>query len=234
VGRFARAHGGTIFLDEIGEMSVGLQVKLLRVLQDGSFEPVGSSTSIRVDVRTVAATNQDLAKAIREHRFREDLYYRLNVVPITVPPLRERPEDIPLLVEYFLDRAAQTCRSKIPRISPAALERLGEYSWPGNVRELENMIERLVILTDADEIGVEHLPMPLYPNRSPDFAGVPRLPAEGLPFSQTVNRFETHIILQALERTGWNKTRAAQLLGLNRTTLLEMIKKKNLEVERPR
>jgi two-component system NtrC family response regulator len=232
-GRFTCAHGGTIFLDEIGEMSLNLQVKLLRVLQDGTFEPVGSSITQRVDVRTLAATNQDLPRAIREHRFREDLYYRLNVVPITMPPLRERSDDIPLLIEYFLDRAAQGCGSKVPRISPAAMERLCAYGWPGNVRELENMIERLVILSDDDEIDVANLPVPLYASEPAGFNDSRmRVPPEGLPFSQTVNRFETHIILQALERTKWNKTRAAQLLGLNRTTLLEMIKKKGLEEQR--
>jgi transcriptional regulator with GAF, ATPase, and Fis domain len=228
-GRFALAHGGTIFLDEIGDMSPSLQVKLLRVLQERTFEPVGSSKSISVDVRVVAATNQDLQLAIREKRFREDLYYRLNVIPIEVPPLRERREDIPLLVQHFLKTMNAEKGRSVSGFSDACMERLLAFEWPGNVRELENLVERLVILRGEGEIGPEDLPPPFGSIRAPVRIDAPRLPGSGIPFNDAVDRFETDLILQALEATHWNKQRAAALLGLNRTTLLEKIKKKGLE-----
>jgi DNA-binding NtrC family response regulator len=228
-GRFSLAHGGTIFLDEIGDMSPNLQVKLLRVLQDRTFEPVGSSKTTSVNVRVVAATHQDLELAIKERRFREDLFYRLNVIPIEVPALRERREDIPLLVQHFLDVANQEQAKRIDGISPAALQQLVSYAWPGNVRELENLIERLVILKGEGEIGPEDLPPPVGHGAGPHVADVPPIPEGGLDFNDVVGRYETDLILQALEQTHWNKNRAAQLLGLNRTTLIEKIKKKGLE-----
>ncbi|MDJ0853478.1 MAG: sigma-54 dependent transcriptional regulator [Myxococcota bacterium] len=227
-GRFALANGGTIFLDEIGDMSPNLQVKLLRVLQDRTFEPVGSSKTVSVDVRVVAATNQDLEQAIREGRFREDLFYRLNVFPIQVPPLRERREDVPLLVEHFLERASEKKQLKAGGISPEAMELLCAYSWPGNVRELENLMERLVILSGEGRIEASHLPAALLRRETPTVS-VPQLPPTGLSFRDVVEDFETDLILQALEQTHWNKNQAARLLGLNRTTLLEKIKKKGLE-----
>jgi DNA-binding NtrC family response regulator len=228
-GRFSLAHGGTIFLDEIGDMSPNLQVKLLRVLQDRTFEPVGSSKTTSVNVRVVAATHEDLELAIKERRFREDLFYRLNVIPIEVPALRERREDIPLLVQHFLDVANQEQAKRIDGISPAALQQLVSYAWPGNVRELENLIERLVILKGEGEIGPEDLPPPIGHGAGPQVPDVPPIPDGGLDFNDVVGRYETDLILQALEQTHWNKNRAAQLLGLNRTTLLEKIKKKGLE-----
>ena len=228
-GRFAVAEGGTLFLDEIGDMSPNLQVKLLRVLQDRRFEPVGSSKTVEVDVRLVAATNQDLEEAIRERRFREDLYYRLNVIPIEVPPLRDRREDIPLLAQHFVERIAAEKDKAVDAIAFDALERLCDYDWPGNVRELENLIERLVVLRGEGEIRREDLPPKLREGPATPFAQAPRVPASGLPFNEVVDRFETDLILQALEQTHWNKNRAAQLLGLNRTTLLEKIKKKKLQ-----
>ena len=229
-GRFQRADGGTLFLDEVGDMSPALQVKLLRVLQDGSFEPVGSSASLRAEVRVIGATNQDLGQAIREGRFRQDLFYRLNVVPLAVPPLRERREDIPALVEHVLRRAEDEL-GRAPTLSARALEQLCSYDWPGNVRELENLIERLAILCSGYVIDVGDLPRPLDGTGSPELpeARAPRVPDTGIHFQGVVDRFETDIIVQALERTGWNKSGAARLLGLNRTTLLEMIKKKGLE-----
>jgi DNA-binding NtrC family response regulator len=227
-GRFSVADGGTIFLDEIGDMSPNLQVKLLRVLQDRTFEPVGSSKTLAVDVRVLAATNQDLEEAIRERRFREDLFYRLNVIPIEVPPLRERAEDIPLLVHHFLDVANQEKNKKVEGIGRAAMELLCAYDWPGNVRELENLMERLVVLCGEGEIRPEDLP-PAFHRREPSGVSVPQLPASGLSFRNVVDDFETDLILQALEQTHWNKNKAARLLGLNRTTLLEKIKKKGLE-----
>jgi DNA-binding NtrC family response regulator len=227
-GRFAVAHGGTIFLDEIGDMSPNLQVKLLRVLQDRTFEPVGSSKTISVDVRVLAATNQDLEVAIRERRFREDLFYRLNVIPIEVPPLRERRDDIPLLVHHFLETASRERGRAVPTLSPEAEALIAAYAWPGNVRELENVVERIVVLCSEDEIGAADLPPALRRAPAPTAAAA-QLPATGLSFRGAVEDFETDLILQALEQTHWNKNRAAQLLGLNRTTLLEKIKKLGLE-----
>ena len=228
-GRFALAHGGTIFLDEIGDMSPNLQVKLLRVLQERTFEPVGSSKTVSVDVRVVAATNQDLTTAIREKRFREDLYYRLNVIPIEVPPLRERRDDVPLLLRHFLETMNAEKGRAVKGFAQSAMERLLAHDWPGNVRELENLVERLVILRGEGEVTAEDLPPPFGPGRAPVHTDAPRVPATGMPFNEVVDRFETDLILQALEQTHWNKQRAAQLLGLNRTTLLEKIKKKGLE-----
>jgi DNA-binding NtrC family response regulator len=230
-GRFAVAHGGTIFLDEIGDMSPNLQVKLLRVLQDRTFEPVGSSKTVAVDVRVIAATNQDLELAIRERRFREDLFYRLNVIPIEVPPLRARRDDIPMLVRHFLGTTSrERGRASPPALEPEAEALLASYAWPGNVRELENMIERLVVLCTGDAIGADDLPPALRRAPEPSPAAVTaELPAAGLSFRDVVEDFETDLILRALEQTHWNKNRAAQLLGLNRTTLLEKIKKLGLE-----
>jgi transcriptional regulator with GAF, ATPase, and Fis domain len=232
-GRFSLANGGTIFLDEIGDMSPNLQVKLLRVLQDRTFEPVGSSQTVKVDVRVIAATNQRLEQAIREKRFREDLYYRLNVIPIEVPPLRDRREDIPLLVSHFLNGATEEKKLGPCTLTAEALALLVRHDWPGNVRELENLIERLVVLKGEGEIGMAELPEPLRAGTSTGAHTGPRetLPQAGLSFHEVVDRFEADLILQALERTHWNKNQAARLLGLNRTTLLEKIKKKGLSPE---
>ena len=227
-GRFAVANEGTIVLDEIGDMSPNLQVKLLRVLQERTFEPVGSSKTLRVDVRVIAATNQLLEEAIRDGRFREDLYYRLNVIPIEVPPLRERREDIPLLAQHFLDVLRHERDTKIESISDEAMARLCTYAWPGNVRELENLIERLTILRGDGEIGLEDLPAN-FTEPGVSQPPAPQIPESGLAFREVVDDFETNLILQALEQTGWNKNQAAQLLGLNRTTLIEKIKKKGLQ-----
>ena len=230
-GRFAAADGGTIFLDEIGDMSPNLQVKLLRVLQDRSFEPVGSSRTERVDVRVIAATNQDLRSAIADKRFREDLFYRLNVIPIHLPPLRERREDLPLLSQHFLDR---TCEARgLPRrtLIPSAAALLQAHPWPGNVRELENLMERVVVLSSEEVIDVEQLPHEIRGGGARRAGATPGLPAAGASFHEVVDRFEADLIRQALEQTHWNKNQAAQLLGLNRTTLLEKIKKKGLSPE---
>ena len=231
-GRFSIANGGTVFLDEIGDMSPNLQVKLLRVLQDQTFEPVGSSKTLKVNVRLIAATNQDLEYAIREKRFREDLYYRLNVIPIEIPPLRERREDIPLLVQHFLEAMnREKGKGGAITVSKEALERVYDHDWPGNVRELENLIERLVILRGEGEIQIDDLPPAFRKGPATPPPGAPRIPSGGLPFNEVVDRFEADLILQALEQTHWNKNRAAQLLGLNRTTLIEKIKKKRLSAD---
>ena len=226
-GRFAVANGGTIFLDEIGDMSPNLQVKLLRVLQERTFEPVGSSKTTKVDVRIIAATHQNLPKLIQEKRFREDLYYRLNVLPIEVPSLRERIDDLPLLVHHFLDLAQKERGSRVQAVTDEAMQRLMDYHWPGNVRELENLTERLTVLVGEGEIEVSDLPPHIQaePQAQP---WAPRVPSTGLDFNSVVGLFEADLIEQALEQTHWNKNRAAQLLGLNRTTLIEKIKKRGL------
>jgi DNA-binding NtrC family response regulator len=231
-GRFALAHGGTIFLDEIGDMSPTLQVKLLRVLQDRTFEPVGSSQTQRVDVRVIAATNQDLVVAIKERRFREDLFYRLNVIPVETPPLRARKEDIPLLVQHFLKKVQEERRVPACSIESDALARLCAHDWPGNVRELENTIERLVVLKGGGAIGVADLPAAMREATLRAGTAAPDLPADGLPLTATVDRFEAQLIAQALQQTDWNKNQAARLLRMNRTTLLEKIKKHGLSPEK--
>ena len=226
-GRFSRAEGGTIFLDEIGDMSPNLQVKLLRVLQERTFEPVGSSRSREADVRVVAATHQDLPRLIEEKLFREDLYYRLNVVPVEVPSLRERAEDIPLLIHHFLDLAHRERGGRAETISDQAMERLVAYRWPGNVRELENLVERLAVLCIEKEIDLQDLPQGLNQDEAAP-AITTQLPAEGMSLNRAVEELEKSLISQALIRTEWNKNQAAQLLELNRTTLIEKIKKRQL------
>jgi DNA-binding NtrC family response regulator len=227
-GRFEAADGGTIFLDEIGDMSPNLQVKLLRVIQDRSFERVGSSRTRRVDARVIAATNQNLEKAIREGRFREDLYFRLNVIPIEVPPLRERREDIPQLAQHFLDVLNQERQTKVDSIAPGAMAILCDYDWPGNVRQLEHLIERLVVLRGEGEIREQDVP-PLAPTPPSHSRGWMHLTSEGLDFNEAVHAYEKNLIRQALALCGGNKAKAAELLRLHRTTLVEKIKKLGLE-----
>ncbi len=230
MGRIQLADKGTIFLDEIGEMSPKLQVKLLRFLQEKKIEPVGSTKTIDVDVRVVAATNKDLREEVRAGRFREDLYYRLQVVPIELPALRERGSDVKILAQYFLERACRTLGREQIRFSEEALKNVGLYAWPGNIRELENLVERIAILADSDEISCELLPE--YIRSSVQNCNIvevsDELPPEGLDFNQVVEHFETRLITMALSRTNGNKKAAAALLRLNRTTLVEKIKKKGL------
>lgn len=228
-GRFEMAEGGSIFLDEIGDMSPRLQVKVLRVLQERKFEPVGSNKTMEVDVRIITATNKNLERAVKENLFREDLYYRLNVIPVRLPPLRERFEDVPLLIDYFLRRYAQENGRFVPKISQEAMFALMHYNWPGNVRELENMVERLVILKHEGEITLADLPERIRAGHEEDVLTNVQIPESGLSFKDVVDDFENQLILKALEKTGWNKNKAAQLLQLNRTTLVEKIKKRQLE-----
>ncbi len=231
IGRFELAHGGTIFLDEIAEMSPKLQVKLLRALQERAFERVGGTRSIRVDIRVIAATNKDLEKEVREGRFREDLYYRLNVIPIKLPPLRERVEDIPLLVEHFLARFSQRKKREIKGITKEALECLMRHDWPGNVRELENVIERMVILSNGDYLTLEDVPEYILGKTGSTFMPYVQefdIPEEGIHLPRLVAEFEKNLILKALEKTGWVKNRAAKLLHINRTTLIEKMKKQKI------
>ena len=228
IGRFELAHGGTIFLDEISEMSPGLQVKILRVLQDHSFERIGGIKTIRVDIRVIAATNRDLEELVRQNRFREDLFYRLNVIPIQVPPLRERVSDIPLLIHHFLQMFSRTKKKPLKRISPAAMDLLRQYAWPGNVRELENLMERLVILTEGEVIEVSDLPERFQRLSLSPVAETGKFSEQGIRFTEAVQAFERDLILRALRQTNWVKSRAAQLLHLNRTTLLEKMKKQDI------
>jgi DNA-binding NtrC family response regulator len=228
IGRFEQAHGGSVFLDEISEMSPGLQVKILRVLQDHSFERIGGLKTIRVDIRVIAATNRDLEELVRQNKFREDLFYRLNVIPIRVPPLRERDADIILLAQHFLQLFSRTKKKPLKRLSPAALERLSQYPWPGNVRELENLMERLVILTEGETIEIADLPEKFQHLTLPPPEAAASLPPRGVHFTEMVQAFERNLILSALRQTNWVKSQAAQLLHLNRTTLLEKMKKQNL------
>ena len=224
IGRFEQADGGTVFLDEISEMSPVLQVKLLRVLQEREFERVGGMQTIRSNFRVLAATNRDLEDEVRQGRFREDLYYRLNVIPIAVPPLRERQSDIPLMVRHFIERQGAAVRG----ITDEAMGYLVRYRWPGNVRELENIIERMVILAAGEEITVDDLP-----EKIRDGAGSAAVDAEipesGFFLHQAVAEYEKRLIIQALNQTGWVKNRAAKLLHVNRTTLIEKMKRHGLE-----
>jgi len=232
-GRFDTADTGTIFLDEIGDMSMKLQVKILRVLQERKFEPVGSTKSHEVDVRIITATNQDLEKAVKEGRFREDLFYRLNVIPIRIPPLRERRSDIPLLVHHFLERANRECERAIEGITSDAMNILVNYEWPGNVRELENLIERLTVLKSGGNIDVSDLPPNFASGNGSIFEGsAVYVPEEGVSFKEAVSGYEMQLIRMAMEKTGGNKNKAAHLLKLNRTTLVEKIKKLGMKFEK--
>ncbi len=229
IGRFEQANGGTIFLDEIADMSPSLQVKILRVLQDRSFERIGGVKTIKVDIRVIAATNQDLEEMVRKGRFREDLYYRLNVIPIRVPPLRDRASDIPLLVQHFLHEFSRKKKKPTKHLSSETMDLLMRYPWPGNVRELENLMERLVILSEGEEIPASELPERFRnkPASAPQ-AKPQEIPDNGIHLTAAVQEFERNLILKALDKSNWVKSRAAQLLNLNRTTLLEKMKKQNI------
>jgi DNA-binding NtrC family response regulator len=214
-GLFEKASGGSLFLDEIGDMGLALQGKLLRVLQDREIRPVGGTQSVRVDVRIITATNKDLERQMAAGTFREDLYYRLNVIPIQIPPLRERPEDIPPLVEAFMRRHSEGRRRTV---SPAALKALRARQWKGNARELENVIERALALSDAAELGVDDLPFYGDEERSAsEPAGALLRSAEGRHLS--LREVEDLYIGQILEHTGGNKVQAAKILGIDRKTL---------------
>jgi len=246
IGRVQFADGGTLFLDEIGDMKSTLQAKLLRVLQEREVEQVGGVRPTKVDVRVIAATHQNLEKLVAEGRFREDLYYRLAVIPLLAPALRERPEDIPLLIELFIDQFSRRKSDQPTRFDPVTVKSLQAYAWPGNVRELENLIQRLVILNRGKNISMKDLPEKyrceplqveeeIFPlSSTPPRETVELAPPEatwgndGLDFNGLISEFEDRLILQALSRTGGNKKEAARLLNLKRTTLIEKIKKKNL------
>ncbi|MEE8556874.1 MAG: sigma-54 dependent transcriptional regulator [Myxococcota bacterium] len=229
-GRFEVANGGTLFLDEIGDMSLMTQAKILRILQEHHFERVGSTTTIEVDVRVIAATNKNLEVEMGEGRFREDLFYRLNVIPLQVPPLRERREDIPELIETFAHRFSAESSVAAKRVSAAAIGVLTRYAWPGNVRELQNLVERLVLMTPGDEIGVEDLPGQV---RSPDRAG--RLRALGSKtLAEARDVFEREFLVEKLEANGWNISRTAEIIGLKRESLSRKIRSLGIQGERGR
>ena len=222
-GLFETADGGTVFLDEIGEMVPGLQAKVLRFLEEKTFKRVGGSVDIKVDVRVVAATNRNLQDEVKQGRFREDLFYRLNVLPILLPPLRDRADDIPRLVEFYVDVYNTEFKKRVRGVTPEAMEQLQRHAWPGNIRELRNAIERAMLLSENQTLGVE------------DFTGASagamrigdkvELPASGL----NLEDLEQSLVVQALERTGWNQTKAAALLGLNRDQIRYRVEKFQLE-----
>ncbi len=222
IGKFELADGGTIFLDEIGEMSPGMQAKLLRVLQEGVFYRVGGNTPISVDVRVISATNRDIAKEVEEGRFREDLYYRLNVVQIRMPPLRERKEDIPLLANHFLEIFKQEKGLQDLKISKKAMEKMMNYQWPGNIRELRNAMERAVVMGNGKEILPEDLPI-FSPKKEPSSITV------GLTLKEAINRFKKDFIIETLRHTRGNRTKAAKIMDIQRTYLSRMISKYNID-----
>lgn len=233
-GRFELANGGTIFLDEVGDISREMQVKLLHVLQEGKFERVGGIETIHVDIRLIAATNKDLRREVEDGRFREDLFYRINVVPLHVPPLRERKNDIPLLVNHFIEKFNVTFGKRVSGVSARAMNALMEYKWPGNIRELENVMERLVLMADEDEIKWQNLPEEITGRVSEERSEVSAdepLPLREL-VKEKVKQVESDIILETLDKTGWNVTRTAKSLGISRRSLQLKMKKYGLRKER--
>jgi transcriptional regulator with PAS, ATPase and Fis domain len=225
-GLLESADGGSVFLDEIGEMAPMLQSKMLRVLEEKSFKRVGGSGDITVDVRVIAATNRSLEEEVRKGHFRKDLYYRLNVMAVPLPPLRERRDDVPLLLDHYIDSFNREFRKTVRGVTPAALASLVHYGWPGNVRELRNAVERAMLLTDAPALGEEHFPM-LRPS-DPSLSAEVSLPSAGI----NLEALERSLVEQALERSGWNQTKAATLLGLNRDQIRYRIGK--FALEKPR
>ena len=228
-GLFEAADGGTLFLDEISAISPEIQVKLLRVIQEREFRRLGSLENVQVDVRIIAATNMDLLAAVRQGTFRDDLYYRLNVIVVKIPPLRDRAEDIPLLSKHFLKKYGVENQREGLTLEPSALKILMEYSFPGNVRELENLVERCVVLAQGNSIGADLFPaniMTPYPD-APD-----RWTKGGLSLKERVGNYEKAVIMAALEKTGWNQKKAAQMLSVNATTLSEKLKRFRIR-ERP-
>ena len=231
-GRFELADGGTLFLDEIAEMSPVLQVKILRVLQERQFERIGGTRTIKSDFRVIAATNRNLAEDVKNGRFREDLYYRLTVLPIFAPSLRERFNDISLLADYFVKKFNRSKERTISGIEPEVLTVFLNYPWPGNVRELENVIERMVILADGERLTVADLPERFVNGTTGSMgADIQEIPAQGFSLSEVMCNFEKKLIVQAMKQTGWVKNQAAKLLNVNRTTLLEKMKRFGIKKE---
>jgi len=221
-GKIELANGGTVFLDEVGDISPELQSKLLRFLQEREFERVGGTRPIRVDVRIIAATSRDLELAVKQSGFREDLYYRLNVVPIQLPPLRERKEDIPILARHFLQRFASETKKNFTGITPEAEAEMLAYHWPGNVRELANAIERAVVLGSGPELGADDLPATIA------FA-IPDVPREALSYRDALQYYKRDLITRVLAQTQGNRAAAARVLGLQRTYLARLLKSLGIE-----
>jgi transcriptional regulator with GAF, ATPase, and Fis domain len=236
VGRFELADGGTLFLDEIGDITLDVQTKLLRVLQEKTFERVGSSDPLTVDVRIVTATHQNLEELIRLGRFREDLFYRLNVFPIQVPPLRDRAEDVPELAMFFIAQSALRCKRSVTQIDDDAMALLKSFAWPGNIRQLENMIERAVVIAETDTLTLRDMPAELFRPQSgveaADESLRPDHDADAVPissFRSERDRFERDQMEQAMAAAGGNKAEAARILGIARSTLISRLKKLGLE-----
>ena len=223
-GRFEQADGGTLFLDEIGELTPELQVKLLRVLQERRFERVGGGDEIEVDIRVVAATNKDLQKEVENGTFREDLYYRLNVVHVALPPLRERREDIPLLVGHFVEKLARDNGMKPKTFTPEAHDYLTGYEWPGNIRQLQNVVERCLVLVASDTVGVDDLPPEIRDEESQLKSAVDLLPVR-LDLADTLEKIEAALIRRALVRAEFVQVKAAELLGISKSLLQYKLKK---------
>jgi DNA-binding NtrC family response regulator len=230
IGRFELAQEGSIFLDEIGDMSPSLQVKLLRVLQERQFERIGGMRTLEADVRIIAATHRNLEDAVRKGKFREDLYYRINVIPIHLPPLRERKADIPVLIGHFLKTFNTMKKKRVTAVTDDAMDRMINYGWPGNVRELQNTMEMLVVMKEEGMIDMDDLPERIYHygGGTSDTASEVDIPEGGINLNQAVTQFEKNILLKALEKSGGVKNKAAQLLKLNRTTYVEKLKRYNI------
>ena len=224
LGKFEHSNGGTLFLDEVSALRLDLQSKLLRVLQDKQIQRIGSNKTVTLDVRVIAATNIDLEKEVRGNRFRSDLYFRLNVVPIHLPPLRKRKNDIPLLAQFFLETYNKHHNKKIEGFSPNALATLFTYSWPGNVRELQNLVERLVVLSRQDKlITLSNLPIELFMDGEDFTQEMGEIKDDELGLNKVKEAFEKRFILKALEKTNWNQTEAAKILKIHRNTLVKKL-----------
>ncbi len=230
-GKIEMADGGTVFLDEIGDMPMTLQAKLLRVLQDHEFHRVGGTRLVRVNIRVIAATNKDLKQAVKAGGFREDLFFRLNVVTLTLPPLRERPEDIPQLAQFFLERHARDAKKPQLRLTDEALDAISRYPWPGNIRELDNAIARAAVLSPQESIGPEHLALSVSDGLPCSDAGE-AAGYQDLPYHESMEEHSRHIILRALRRARGSQTKAAEHLKLQRTYLARLIRQKNLLSEK--
>jgi sigma-54 dependent transcriptional regulator, flagellar regulatory protein len=228
-GKFELANGGTIFLDEIGDMSPDLQVKVLKVLEEGEFEQVGGAKTIKVNVRVIAATHRDLPEEVQNGNFREDLFYRLYVIPIGLPSLRDRKSDVPYLVSYFMEISNYKNNRQLEGFSDEALQVMLNYPWPGNVRELRNIVERLVVLKGAGQISANDLPSELKAANGYKSTQSIEISDDGICLNSAVTEFEKDLILQSLEKSKWVKNKAAKLLQLNRTTLVEKIKRHRIQ-----
>ena len=230
-GRFEIAHGGTLFLDEIGTLNLNLQTKLLRVLEEKQFERIGGRKTLHVDVRLVAASNEELAQLVAQGRFREDLFFRLHVLPLRLPPLRDRREDIPLLANYFIRQYCEQGKIPLKKLAPEALQQLMGSTWKGNVRELENAIQRAVLICDSDTLGAEHLPPQVSGGWHPGANGIVAVPLEGLHLADAVARYEKELLKAALRQSGGVKTRAAKLLHLSKEQMKYLCRKYELDGE---